>query len=162
MKQTFTLLLFISLFKFSNGQFSYNNRNDYNGTDKRNTISLTIGGAYPGIGISYERFIGKIGLECGLSVLPIPYYVLIVVPFAGAGIKFYPNSVEEKTINWYIGYNVSFILPLPVPINYFSIGIDHVAENGFRLSVDVGLLMIVDYGTVMNFPMCNAKIGKAF
>lgn len=120
--------------------------------ERKNIVSVSIFGASPVAGFTYERLLSKsFSVEAGVGLIGF-----------GVGANYYPFSIEQRKVNFYTGIKYSYIedliifdlkdqfydekLYVPVGINYFSpwnmnFGIDigpAIIGQGFLGNLKVG------------------------
>ncbi|WP_010227462.1 hypothetical protein [Gillisia marina] len=128
---------------------------------RKNAISFNVLGSSPFIGITYERLVSEnVSLEIGVGI-----------PSVGAGIKYFPWSIEESKILFHIGLSGTYIdtqgfdafktteqkEEKGVFIGYLPVGISYFGKNGFNLGVDVGPAIAATLG-----PYGNLKLDTDF
>ena len=117
--------------------------------EKRNSICVQLGGMDVILGIIYERFINSnIGAEFGLGLLG-----------ASVGIKYYLTAISDEKLNFYVGAKESigfggFKLYAPIGINF-------IANNNFRFSLDAGPQLWHENNKEV-LPSFSLRIGKVF
>lgn len=126
-------------------------------TSKKNILSGSLFGMTPLIGITYERLLAPfLGIDLGVGL-----------PSVGAGFKLYAPQIREDKWNLHIGASHHFfVFPWAGGWKtYFPIGLNRMAENGYRISFDLGpqISWYENIGSNYNLTFNgNLRIGKAF
>lgn len=120
--------------------------------ERKNIVSASFFGTSPILGFSYERLLSKsFSAEVGVGLIGL-----------GAGVNYYPFTVQERKVNFYTGIKYSYVedliifdlkdqfydekLYIPIGINYFSpwnmnFGLDigpAIVGQGFLGNLKVG------------------------
>lgn len=125
-------------------------------TSMKNIISINLGGFDILAGLMYERLITPfLDMEGGIGFLG-----------AAAGSKFYFPSVSKQHMSFHLGVSQSFGAGFALNGStgmktYFPIGVNYLAKNNFRYSLDAGPQIWYEENNdvLLSFSL---RIGKAF
>ena len=120
------------------------------GTDRKNTISATLGYFDPWIGISYERVLfSRWGIDASIGLIG-----------GSIGTKFYFPKLSNGKISFLIGFSEGMLI-LIGPKHYVPVGMTFLGKKGFRFSLDLGPQIYHDSNEEIEFGL-SLKLGKSF
>lgn len=125
-------------------------------TDLKNIVSINIGYYDILLGVVYERLVATYwGIEAGIGLIGL-----------SAGTKFYFPPIIHRHVSFHVGAITStgtfpWIGPTGIK-TYFPLGINYLAANSMRYSIDVGPQYWFNTDEDKLWPGLNIRVGKAF
>ena len=119
-------------------------------TDRKNTISGTLGFFDPWVGVSYERlFFSRWGIDASVGLLG-----------GSIGTKLYFPKVSEGKVSFLIGISEGILLLIGSK-HYIPAGMTYLGKKGFRFGLDFGPQIYHDAKEEIQFGM-SLRLGKSF
>jgi hypothetical protein len=119
-------------------------------TDRKNTVSATLGYFDPWIGVTYERLMfSRWGIDVSAGVIG-----------ASIGTKLYFPKLAEGKISFLVGISEGLLLLVGTK-HYIPAGLSFLGRNGFRCSLDAGPQIYHDSNDGIDFGL-SLRIGKSF
>ena len=143
MKKAFVLVPMILFFTFCSQDLCGQEVISKDSLSRKNALSLSVAGATPFIGVSYETLISdRIGIEGGLGILSF-----------GGSIKYFVRPVSENLMvpHLALGTNL-FSTPFDTfgsgdfsSITYGVIGLTYLGKGGFNFGLEAGISINYDF-----------------
>lgn len=161
-RKTINLLLIFCLSIYSISSCIAQNEEKWEPVTKRNSISLSVAGTTPFLGIAYERLISdRFNFEAGLGVFSV-----------GFAIKYFPFPIYNNKMVFHLDLGTNlFATPFDTfgsgdfsNTNYLAFGLTYFGKDGFNFGLGIGPSINYDFtfNEISQSFYGNLKLGYRF